>query len=45
MEKGLHGFQTITDGCAFDLNKVLFPREGQRITGENTVKLYAKKLK
>jgi hypothetical protein len=41
MEKGLHGFQTITDGCAFDLNKVLFPREGQRITGENTVNLYA----
>jgi len=41
MEKGLHGFQTITDGCAFDLNKVLFPREGKRITGENTVSLYS----
>jgi hypothetical protein len=41
MEKGLHGFQTITDGCAFDLNKVLFPREGKRITGENTVCLYS----
>jgi hypothetical protein len=41
MEKGLHGFQTITDGCAFDLNKVLFAREGKRITGENTVNLYS----
>jgi hypothetical protein len=41
MEKGLHGFQTITDGCTFDLNKVLFPREGKRITGENTVSLYS----
>jgi hypothetical protein len=42
MEKGLHGFQTITDGCAFDLNKVLFPKEGGKLTGENTVEVYAK---
>jgi hypothetical protein len=45
MEKGLHGFQTITDGCAFDLNKVLFPREDKehgKITGENSVGVYAK---
>jgi hypothetical protein len=45
MEKGLHGFQTITDGCAFDLNKVLFPRDNReegKITGENSVGVYAK---
>jgi len=42
MEKGLHGFQTITDGCAFDLNKVLFPEEDRLITGENVVSAYAK---
>jgi hypothetical protein len=42
MEKGLHGFQTITDGCAFDLNKVLFPEQNKLITGENTVNIYAK---
>jgi hypothetical protein len=41
MEKGLHGFQTITDGCAFDLNKVLYPKDCKKITGENTVNLYA----
>jgi hypothetical protein len=45
MEKGLHGFQTITDGCAFNLNKVLFPRrdrENGKITGEGAVAVYAK---
>jgi hypothetical protein len=45
MEKGLHGFQTITDGCAFDMNKVLFPRDNReegKITGENSVGVYAK---
>jgi hypothetical protein len=41
MEKGLHGFQTITDGCAFDLNRVLYPKDCKKITGENTVNLYA----
>ncbi|WP_029630613.1 hypothetical protein [[Scytonema hofmanni] UTEX B 1581] len=40
MEKGLHGWQSITDGCAFDMNKVLYPRDGRRIHGENTVNLY-----
>jgi hypothetical protein len=45
MEKGLYGFQTITDGCAFDLNKVLFSKDGQRLTGENTVNLYTEKEK
>jgi hypothetical protein len=42
MEKGLHGFQTITDGCAFDLNNVLFPEENRLVTGENVVNNYAK---
>jgi len=41
MEKGLHGFQTITDGCAFDLNKVLYPKNERKVTGESTVNLYA----
>jgi hypothetical protein len=42
MEKGLHGFQTITDGCAFDLNNVLYPKNERKVTGESTVNLYAK---
>jgi hypothetical protein len=42
MEKGLHGFQTITDGCAFDLNQVLYPKKGKKISGESTVNLYTK---
>lgn len=41
MEKGLHGWQSITDGCAFDLNRVLYPRHDKRITGEMSVGLYA----
>lgn len=41
MEKGLHGWQSITDGCAFDLNRVLYPREERSITGEMVVNLYA----
>lgn len=27
MEKGLNGFQTITDGCSFELNRVIFPSD------------------
>jgi hypothetical protein len=42
MEKGLYGFQTITDGCAFDLNNVLYPKNERKVTGESTVNLYAK---
>ncbi|NER25657.1 MAG: hypothetical protein F6J96_34190 [Symploca sp. SIO1C2] len=34
MEKGLYGHQSITDGCAFDVNKVLYPRK-LGITGES----------
>jgi hypothetical protein len=41
MEKGLNGFQSITDGCAFEINRVLYPRRGHRITGELVVNLYA----
>ena len=33
MEKGLHGHQPITDGCAFELNGVLFSRR-DNINGE-----------
>lgn len=33
MEKGLNGFQTITDGCAFELNQVVYP-EKSRLTAE-----------
>lgn len=29
MEKGLNGFQTITDGCAFELNRVIYPGKVQ----------------
>ncbi len=41
MEKGLHGWQSITDGCTFDLNRVLMPRTERTITGEMSVNLYA----
>ena len=33
MEKGLHGWQSITDGCAFELNGVLYPKQDD-INGE-----------
>lgn len=33
MEKGLHGWQSITDGCAFELNGVLYGRN-KSINGE-----------
>lgn len=39
MEKGLHGWQTITDGCAFDVNNVL--HHGKvKANGENLVGLH-----
>ena len=40
MEKGLYGWQTITDGCAFDLNQVMYPKR-TKISGINTVDCYA----
>ncbi len=33
MEKGLHGWQTVTDGCAFELNEVMYPGR-DNINGE-----------
>ena len=41
MEKGLHGWQAITDGCVFDINKVLYPRKDRRINGEMVVGIYS----
>ncbi|NER28650.1 MAG: hypothetical protein F6J89_13705 [Symploca sp. SIO1C4] len=43
MEKGLYGIQSITDGCAFNPNKVLF-HGSEKINGECT-SLHRKELK
>ena len=40
MEKGFNGFQTITDGCAFDLNKVVFGKDKRKITGTSHITPY-----
>lgn len=41
MEKGLYGFQTVTDGCAFQLNRVCYPTTDKRsLSGNNVVNLY-----
>ena len=40
MEKGLNGWQSITDGCVFDVNRILYPRYNRRINGEMVVGLY-----
>lgn len=40
MEKGLHGWQSITDGCVFDVNRVLYPSSDRKINGAMTVNLY-----
>jgi hypothetical protein len=40
MEKGLNGFQTITDGCQFDLNRVVYPKDSRRVTAVELVNLY-----
>lgn len=34
MEKGLHGWQSITDGCAFELNGVIYPKN-KNVSGES----------
>ena len=40
-EKGLHGIQSITDGGAFELNRVVYPiGKNRRVSGENVVDLY-----
>lgn len=43
MEKGLHGWQSITDGCAFELSGVLYPQR-DNINGE-VVNQYRNKSK
>lgn len=40
MEKGLNGFQTITDGCAFELNRVIHPGI-TRISSETVFNTYS----
>jgi hypothetical protein len=39
MEKGLNGFQTITDGCAFELNRVIHV-DKTNITSETVLNTY-----
>lgn len=36
MEKGLNGFQTITDGCAFELNRAIHP-DKTKLTSETVL--------
>lgn len=45
MEKGLNGFQTITDGCAFEVNRVISAKNGQRLTSESLFEIYTKEVK
>lgn len=40
MEKGLNGWQTITDGCTFDLNQVTYPYKKFKINGINSTSTY-----
>ncbi len=44
MEKGLNGWQTITDGCTFDVNEVAYPHQNRKLNGVNTVHLYDEKV-
>ncbi|WP_413176512.1 hypothetical protein [Anabaena azotica] len=38
MEKAFYGVQSITDGCVFDMNRIIYPKNNDyRITGENSV--------
>ena len=41
MEKGFHGFQTITDGCAFDLNKIACARENRKLNSTLSLHQYS----
>lgn len=44
MEKGLYGFQTITDGCACQLNNVVVgSRNGRRLTALDYAKIHESK--
>ncbi|NEP70283.1 hypothetical protein [Moorena sp. SIO3A5] len=42
MEAGLHGFQTITDGCAFEPNRVVYAKSKQKLTTESVYNGYTK---
>lgn len=39
MEKGLNGWQSITDGTAFDLNQVVYARHGQRVYADKLMQV------
>lgn len=39
-EKGFYGVQSITDGVAFDLNAVVYPRGDRRITSQSIINLH-----
>lgn len=40
MEKGLNGFQSITDGCVIELNKVCYPIRNNYLTASSLIDLY-----
>ncbi|NEP35392.1 hypothetical protein [Moorena sp. SIO3B2] len=40
MEKSLNGFQTITDGCAFELDNVIHKKASRKLTAEALVEAY-----
>lgn len=45
MEKGLNGWQSITDGCVFDLNNVVYPKAYKyRVTAESVTNLYRARI-
>lgn len=39
MEKGLNGVQSITDGCPFELNRVIFPIDNGYLTASSLVEM------
>ncbi|NEP03026.1 MAG: hypothetical protein F6K58_31135 [Symploca sp. SIO2E9] len=45
MEKGLNGFQTITDGCAFEVNRVISAVKNRTLTSESLFEIYTKEGK
>lgn len=43
MEKGFYGYETITDGTQFDINKVVFPLDNRSVTATSVCNLYQEK--
>jgi hypothetical protein len=43
MEKGLNAYQTITDGCTFELDNVNYPVNNRNLYAHNLVRTYNKK--